>query len=517
MPRVGLRLLILGLLATSVTVVAQQAQRTGTPGTRSTAWPAARTTAAQSVAGSGSDGGPPRRLHRCCSGSGARPEVLRHLPQRSRQDRRAVARGHRARPTSPRSRGLGEGRPQAARRDDAAAGHAAARRGDARRVRVVARDVARSQARSRSPNPGRSAAAPPEPHRVRQRRPRPARARHRRADAAARRRREQRVRQHRGRAARVAVAARAVSDGRAQDQQPGGRRPDTDAGRRGLPRAAGSTRRRITSKGCRSARAAALLVRHNFPLDAEYEFSVVLLQQHRRLHDRARVGRTQLEISIDGERVFIGAGRRREGQQAVGHEHVATTARRRSTSACKTRVPVKAGPHDVGVTFLRSNSAESDEPLQPFTRNHDLQDMNGAAAHRLRQPDGTVQRDRPRRHAEPAADLLVPPGQASADEAACARTILSTLARRAYRRPVTDADIDATARLLRRGPQAQARFDAGIETALRFILASPKFLFRAEPDPPRGRRRDRIARVATSSWRRGCRSSSGAAFPTTSC
>src|SRR5690349_22555605 len=43
----------------------------------------------------------------------------------------------------------------------------------------------------------------------------------------------------------------------------------------------------------------------------------------------------------------------------------------------KTRVPVKAGPHEVVVTFLQKSAAESVEPLQPFTRDHDLQNMNG--------------------------------------------------------------------------------------------------------------------------------------------
>ena len=43
----------------------------------------------------------------------------------------------------------------------------------------------------------------------------------------------------------------------------------------------------------------------------------------------------------------------------------------------KTRVRVKAGPHMVGVTFVRATRAESDEPLQPHERDHDLQDMNG--------------------------------------------------------------------------------------------------------------------------------------------
>ena len=67
------------------------------------------------------------------------------------------------------------------------------------------------------------------------------------------------------------------------------------------------------------------------------------------------------------------------------------------------------------------------------------------------------------------------------DELPCAKKILSTLARRAYRRPVTDARPGAAAELSTRPGRKQGSFDAGIENALRLILASPKFLFRAEP------------------------------------
>src|SRR5207253_1072149 len=69
------------------------------------------------------------------------------------------------------------------------------------------------------------------------------------------------------------------------------------------------------------------------------------------------------------------------------------------------------------------------------------------------------------------------------DEAACARTILSTLARRAYRRPVTEDDMKILLRFYADG-RANATFDAGIELALQRILVSPSFLFRTEFDAP---------------------------------
>jgi Protein of unknown function (DUF1592)/Protein of unknown function (DUF1588)/Protein of unknown function (DUF1585)/Protein of unknown function (DUF1595) len=70
----------------------------------------------------------------------------------------------------------------------------------------------------------------------------------------------------------------------------------------------------------------------------------------------------------------------------------------------------------------------------------------------------------------------------SAEEEACARRILSTLMRRAYRGPVSDADL-VTPMTLFREARARGSFDAGIEMALSGLLVSPRFLFRMEPDP----------------------------------
>src|SRR5262252_1534851 len=117
-----------------------------------------------------------------------------------------------------------------------------------------------------------------------------------------------------------------------------------------------------------------MLVRHNFPLDGQYDFRVFLL--------RNIVGYMkglewphQLEITVDGERVFftpVGG----EEDNKMSDANFAATANV-IDARLKSRISVKAGPHDVGVAFVRKNSAEYDEPLKPHTRDHDLQNMNG--------------------------------------------------------------------------------------------------------------------------------------------
>ena len=75
------------------------------------------------------------------------------------------------------------------------------------------------------------------------------------------------------------------------------------------------------------------------------------------------------------------------------------------------------------------------------------------------------------------------PANAAKDELPCARKIFSALARNAYRRPVTDTDLETLLSFYQRRRNDNGNFDAGIESALQFILASPEFLFRFEADP----------------------------------
>ena len=220
-------------------------------------------------------------------------------------------------------------------------------------------------------------------------------------------------------------------------------------------------------------------VKHNFPLDGEYDFGVHI----RRNIVGYMTGLEfphQLEISVDGVRVFTapvgGTEDNRMMDANLGQAGEAIDAR------LKTRVPVKAGPHSVAITFVEKNHAESDEPLQPFFRETDLQNMNGLPLIDHMDIAGPFQvkgsGDTPSRRkifsCKPAKDDLV-----------CAKQILSTLARRAYRRPVNDADMESLLTFYQAG-RNKSGFEGGIESALRLLLAGPKFIFRSETDATGG-------------------------------
>ena len=145
-----------------------------------------------------------------------------------------------------------------------------------------------------------------------------------------------------------------------------------------------------------------------------------------------------LEISLDGERVFTAevGGEKDNLASDTNMSEAANAIDRR----LKTRVAVKAGPHDVGVTFVQRNRAESDEPLQLHERHHDLQDMNGLPLIDWVSLTGPFDATGPGTTPSRERIFTCKPARA-AEESACARTILSAMARRAYRRPVGADDL----------------------------------------------------------------------------
>src|SRR6266436_2349165 len=220
-----------------------------------------------------------------------------------------------------------------------------------------------------------------------------------------------------------------------------------------------------------------VLIHHNFPLDADYDFSISLL--------RNIVGYMtglefthQVEITIDGNRVFsVRVGGPDDNLLMDTNLGVAGET---IDARLKTRIPIKAGPHAVGFTFAQKNLAESDEPLQPFTRDLDLQNMNGLPLIDRVEIVGPFEAKGPGDTPSRRRIFICRPGSAK-DEVTCAKRILATLAKRAYRRPVTDADLEDLLSFYQAG-RNQGNFDGGIENALRLILANPKFIFRAESD-----------------------------------
>ena len=146
--------------------------------------------------------------------------------------------------------------------------------------------------------------------------------------------------------------------------------------------------------------------------------------------------------------------------------------------------------HVVGISFVRQivgargrSAAAADRLGLRHRRDVRQQSRSGEPDHpgALQGSDGLA-----RRPAAGRFSRAVPrPRRSANEERACARTILSTLARRAFRRPVSDGDVQHPAEVLRRRPDASGGFEAGIESALERILVSPDFLFRIELDPER--------------------------------
>ncbi len=221
-----------------------------------------------------------------------------------------------------------------------------------------------------------------------------------------------------------------------------------------------------------------ILIHQNFPLDGEYEFSVYLLRNIVGYMTGLEYAH-QFEITVDGTRVFLShVGGEEDNKMMDTNLGLAGNT---IDARLRVRVPVKAGPREIGVSFIARNHSESVEPLQPFTRNLDLQDMNGIPLIDHVQITGpfaaTGSGDTPSRR----RIFTCHPAKES-EELPCAKQVISTLARRAYRRPVSDSDLEILLSFYQKG-RNKGSFDAGIETALRLILTDPKFLYRMEPDP----------------------------------
>ena len=127
----------------------------------------------------------------------------------------------------------------------------------------------------------------------------------------------------------------------------------------------------------------------------------------------------------------------------------------------------------------------------------------------------------PTRRAAAAFSCAGPTARTAHKELECAKTILSTLMRRAYRRPVSKEDVEGPLAQYREG-RADGDFDAGIARALSAVLINPEFLFRVEADPASakataGKPASVVTASPISSSRRGSRSSCGAASRTMSC
>ena len=251
---------------------------------------------------------------------------------------------------------------------------------------------------------------------------------------------------------------------------------------------------------------AGIAVRHHFPLDGEY---VIRLRLKRSVYeyivnlDEAH----DLDVRLDGRRVarfsvggaapgkpaplsfsgtFVAAGN--AGYPSQEWDDYRTGA----DADLVVRVAVGAGTRVVGVSFV-GRSWEHEGVRQPRLREYGatvtettdtslrpegpgLESVAIDGPYAVTGPGETASRDQ--------IFVCRPEGAVNddGDEERCARTILSTLARRAFRRPVTDHDVQALLPFYETG-RAERGFEAGIQAALERILIDPEFLFRIERDP----------------------------------
>jgi mono/diheme cytochrome c family protein len=205
-----------------------------------------------------------------------------------------------------------------------------------------------------------------------------------------------------------------------------------------------------------------LAVRGYFPVDGDYSVQIEVAGASRESH--------QVEITVDAERVQLttigGSGR---GGRGGGRGSPADRP-------IELRLHVKAGERLVGVTFIEHNQARDEETLRPRMRSRGTQpalaSVTISGPYDVKGPGDTPSRRR----------VFVCSPSSAPEETSCARTILSTLARRAYRRPPTDADIERLLPFYNAG-RSEGGFDRGIQKALERVLVSPQFLFRIEHDP----------------------------------
>jgi mono/diheme cytochrome c family protein len=183
---------------------------------------------------------------------------------------------------------------------------------------------------------------------------------------------------------------------------------------------------------------------HTFPLDAEYEFAF----------GGRGFGPVGLDLTLDGAQVKVDNPR-------------------------GFRMKVTAGPHAIGLALIdRQRGAGVDEIYSDFRTNATFTTQGGVPTLVVTGPyNATGAGDTPSRRAifscKPAS---------AAEETACARTILTSLARRAYRGPVSTAEVNTLLEFYREGRKS-GDFDSGIQQALARILVAPRFVYRIEEEP----------------------------------
>jgi len=215
-------------------------------------------------------------------------------------------------------------------------------------------------------------------------------------------------------------------------------------------------------------------VEHYFPADGEYEFNIREFFFMGAGYVTKIDSRHRVILTIDDQRVFQNEAGGPEDLKYVDQQQaIAADNMQARFNHIRARVP--AGMHRIGVAFVERSYAQSDSPLQPIAmlpemeRYPNIPGFDVSGPFNVSSVGETPSRQR----------IFICRPAAEAEEAPCARRILSKLATEAFRRPVTQEELAAPLQFYASG-RAAGNFESGIESGLTAILASTRFLFRAE-------------------------------------
>ena len=213
------------------------------------------------------------------------------------------------------------------------------------------------------------------------------------------------------------------------------------------------------------------LIPYTFPQDGEYEIEMRLTRDRNEMVEGLS-GIHVVELLLDRERMKVFSVKSPKNR----NDHTKVDAH------LKTRIQVSAGRHDLGVTFVKKPSSLLETKRQPYNShfNHHRHPRQSPAIFQVSitgpyQASGSSETPSRKR-------IFTARPSDRGDAESAASQILSALARRAYRRPVTDADLKRPMQLFRQANK-KGGFESGIEMALSSLLVSPQFLFRIEKDP----------------------------------
>jgi mono/diheme cytochrome c family protein len=216
-----------------------------------------------------------------------------------------------------------------------------------------------------------------------------------------------------------------------------------------------------------------MIVKHEFPADGEYAIKITPISKGN-MGDTSPFGEItgeHLEFLLDGQRVKLFDWDKE---------------RAREDGTFNVKFEASAGPHTVVVTFLATNNAPGNDLDQHFLRS--TIETGGLPGYKFFPHVGKIRIDGPNNpkgagNTPSRARIYVCHPSATLSETACAKQIVATLARHAYRRPATDQDTETLMSFYQLGRNQGGNFDHGIEMAIRRVLVDPEFYFRKEPEP----------------------------------